>query len=114
MNPKIKEIYDMLLEIVEQLNEIDDSDKVIIENLAFNIHTIRECEATILKEGFIVNGMHGLKENPAINIRNKAETSVRQNFVLLGLDFSSKLKKQNAEDNAGPSEFIQALMGGKL
>ncbi|MED3690281.1 P27 family phage terminase small subunit [Peribacillus butanolivorans] len=107
MNPEIEELYEKILEQVQQLGEIRDTDKVVIERLAFNIHTAKECEQKLLNEGFILEGLHGLKEHPAVAIKNKSEAKIREGFVLLGLDFASQLKKKASDDGKDPwSDFL--------
>jgi P27 family predicted phage terminase small subunit len=98
MNPKIEVIYNQIFEQVEQLGTVRDTDKVVIERLAFNIHTVKECEQKLLKEGFIMEGLHGKKEHPAVAIKNKSEAKIREGYVLLGLDYSSQLKKKVADE----------------
>lgn len=98
MNPEIEEIYQEILEQVERLGEVRDTDKVVIERLAFNIYTSKECEQTLLDEGFVMEGLHGKKEHPAVGIKNKSEAKIREGYVLLGLDFASQLKKRAADE----------------
>ncbi len=73
MNPEIESIYNQILKQVEQLGIVRDTDKLIIERLAFNIHTAKDCEKKLLQEGFIVEGLHGKKEHPAVTVKNKSE-----------------------------------------
>ncbi|MFI8708479.1 P27 family phage terminase small subunit [Bacillus sp. NPDC077411] len=107
MNPEIKQLYDKILEQVEQLGEVRDTDKIVIERLAFNIHTVKECEAQLLKEGFTTNSLHGVREHPCIAVKNKSEAKIREAYVLLGLDFSSQLKKKASEE--GKNEWSDFL-----
>jgi P27 family predicted phage terminase small subunit len=107
MNTEVQELYDQILEQVKQLAEVRDTDKLVIERLAFNLHTIKKCEDQLLKEGFVMDGLHGKKEHPAVGIKVKAEGKMRENFILLGIDFASQLKKQTA--NEGKDDWSDML-----
>ncbi|CAM5206378.1 hypothetical protein UACE39S_01732 [Ureibacillus acetophenoni] len=107
MNEEIKQLYDRILEQVEQLGTVRDTDKVVIERLAFNIYTVKRCEEQLLQEGFTVLGAHKLMEHPAVAIKNKGEAKIREAMILLGLDFASQLKKQISEE--GKNEWSDFL-----
>lgn len=107
MKDRIKFYYDQIVEQVEQNKVLDDTDKVIVERLAFNIFTVEKCEEQLLNEGFIRDGLHGLKEHPAINVKNKAEANIRSGYAILGLDYLSKFKKQIVDSNKDEwSDFV--------
>ena len=94
MNEEVKDLYDKIMEQVEKLDDVRDTDKVIIEQLAFNIYTVDECQKILQEQGFVQDGLHGAKEHPAVNVKNKAQQQIRTAYILLGIDFSSQLKKK--------------------
>jgi P27 family predicted phage terminase small subunit len=94
MNEKVREIYEMIIEEVSQLDRVRDTDKETIKNLAFNIHTVRQCECILSNEGVIIEGLHGKKEHPAVSVKTKSEAQIRNGYILLGIDFASQLKKK--------------------
>lgn len=107
MNIEVNQLYNQILEQVEQLTEVRDTDKLVIERLAFNLYTVKQCEDQLLKEGFTISSLHGTKEHPAVSIKNKSEAKIKEAYILLGLDFSSQLKKKIA--NEGKDEWSDFL-----
>lgn len=102
--------------IVEELNTIDKFDSTnrpVIEALAFNLSTLEECQKILMKEGFVIDGLHGKKEHPALGISMKAQAKVLESFKVLGLDASMRLKTENKEGNQS-SDFLTSLLGGKI
>ncbi|WP_191556123.1 P27 family phage terminase small subunit [Metabacillus idriensis] len=107
MNIEIESLYEKIIEQVEQLGVVRDTDKLVIERLAFNLYTIRKCEEQLLKEGFTTGSLHGMKEHSAVGVKNKAEAKIREAYILLGLDFASQLKKKiSQEDKDEWSDFM--------
>jgi len=98
MNADTTQFYDQILDQCERLATVRDTDKLVIERLAFNLYAVEQCEAQLLKEGFVTMGAHGPREHPAVSIKNKAESKMREAYILLGLDFASQLKKQISEE----------------
>ena len=107
MNDKIQSIYKIILDQVEQVRVINETDKILMKRLAFNIYTVEECEQQLLSQGFVTQALHGNKEHPAVAVKNKAEAKMREAYVLLGIDFSSTFKKQLAGSNEDSwSDFL--------
>lgn len=107
MNPEIEEIYQEILDQVEQLGTVRKTDKTIIKRLAYNIYLVKQCEEAILRDGITVGALHGLKEHPSIATKVKAEGKIREAYILLGLDFASQLKKKASEEGKDDwSDFL--------
>ncbi|MDR6120610.1 P27 family predicted phage terminase small subunit [Bacillus sp. SLBN-46] len=107
MKSEIQKLYQMIFEQVSQLGEVRDTDKVVIERLAFNIYTVQQCEEQLLREGFTTTSLHGVREHPAVAVKNKAEAKIREAMILLGLDFSSQLKKKASDSGKNDwSDFL--------
>lgn len=98
MNNRIEELYNEILEQVEQLREVKKSDQRLIERLAYNMNLVELCEERITLDGITVPGPHGPKEHPSVATKVKAEGKIREAYILLGLDFSSQLKKKASDD----------------
>jgi P27 family predicted phage terminase small subunit len=104
--------FDFVVTELQKADKLNSTDKPIIEALSFNLSTLEECQKILMKEGFIMVGLHGKKEHPAVSISMKAQSKVLESFKVLGLDASMRLKIDKNEDGQ-PNEFLTALIGGK-
>lgn len=107
MENRIEEHYSNILEQVEQLGLVRDTDKLVIQRLAYNMNLVEQCEKRILLDGITVPGPHGPKEHPSIGTKVKAEGKIREAYILLGIDFASQLKKQVSQE--GKDEWSDFL-----
>ncbi|QDP39442.1 phage terminase small subunit P27 family [Radiobacillus deserti] len=108
-NETATKYFDFVVEELIKIDRLNTTDKPIIEGLAFNLSTMEECQKILLKEGFVLEGLHGKKEHPAVAISMKAQSKVLESFKILGLDASMRLKIDKNEDQQ--SDFIAALIG---
>lgn len=102
--------FDFVVEELQKLEKLNNTDQPIIERLAFNLATVEECEKVLIKEGFVVEALHGKKEHPAVSISMKAQSKVLEAFKVLGLDASMRLKIDKNEDGQ-QSTFLASLIG---
>ncbi|WP_026688798.1 P27 family phage terminase small subunit [Alteribacter aurantiacus] len=109
MNDKIEQIQSNIYQAVSANGTVGPTELILIDRLSFNVYTVIECERNLLKEGFVLDGLHGKKEHPSVAVKNKAEAKIRESLILLGLDAASKSKEK---DKAATSEFITQLIGG--
>ncbi|MDA2218764.1 MULTISPECIES: phage terminase small subunit P27 family [unclassified Bacillus cereus group] len=112
-NETAKISFEFVVEELQKIDKLNPTDQPVIEALAFNLWTLQKCQKTLMEEGFILDGLHGKKEHPAVSISMKAQAKVLESFKVLGIDASMRLKIDKNEDNVGPSEFLQNLIGGK-
>lgn len=104
--------FEFVVEELQKIDKLNPTDQPIIEALAFNLTTLEECQKILLEEGFVMDGLHGKKEHPAVSISMKAQSKVLESFKSLGLDASTRLKIDKNEDNQ-QSDFLTSLIGGK-
>ena len=101
--------------IVEQLKRIDKLDEAyqpIIEGLAFNLTEVEVSQRILLKEGFVMDGLHGKKEHPAVAIAKKAQSKVLESFKVLGLDASHRFKEAQAKpEDLSQDPLLMVLRG---
>ena len=50
----------------------------------------------LLNEGFVMDGLHGKKEHPAVAVK-KAQSKVIESYKILGLDASQRFKEEQAK-----------------
>ncbi|MFJ7471657.1 phage terminase small subunit P27 family [Peribacillus frigoritolerans] len=105
--------FNFIVEELTNIYKLASTDRPIIEALAFNLSTLEECQKILMKEGFVMDGLHGKKEHPAVGISMKAQAKVLESFKVLGLDASMRLKIDKNEDNQS-SDFLTSLVGGKF
>lgn len=86
-----------LVNELEKIDKLNSSDQPIIERLAFNLSIVEECESILIRDGFVMEGLHGKKEHPAVSIMMKAQSKIIECFKLLGLDAGSKLKEEQVK-----------------
>ena len=48
----------------------------------------------LLNEGFVMDGLHGKKEHPAVAIVKKHNLKVIESYKILGLDASQRFKRR--------------------
>ncbi|USL25097.1 phage terminase small subunit P27 family [Priestia megaterium] len=102
--------FDFIVEELQKLEKLNNTDQPIIERLAFNLATVEACEKILIEEGFVVGALHGKKEHPAVSISMKAQSKVLEVFKVLGLDASMRLKIDRNEDGQ-QSSFLSSLIG---
>lgn len=111
-NNRAKEYYEFIIDELKKNDRLQEIDRFIVEQLAFNLVLIEDSQKQIMEHGSVVSGIHGLKINPAIEIMNKATAKVNEAYKILGLDSSMRLKIESKEDGQ-QSDFLTALIGGK-
>lgn len=104
--------FNFIVGELKKLEKLNNTDQPVIERLAFNLATVEACEKTLIEEGFILDGLHGKKEHPAIGIYMKSQSKILESFKSLGLDASMRLKIDKNED--GHSDFLNLLIGSEL
>lgn len=87
------------------------TDHPIIERLAFNLSTVEECEKQLIRDGFVMEGLHGKKEHPAVAISMKAQSKVLEAFKLLGLDASQRFKEEQAKPEDLSNDPLLKILG---
>jgi P27 family predicted phage terminase small subunit len=100
--------------VVKNVEKLTPSDQPIVEGLAFNLATLEECQKTLLREGYVIDALHGKKEHPAVGISMKAQSKVLESFKLLGLDASSKLKEEQAKPEDLSNDPVLRVLSGKF
>ncbi|MBK5458046.1 P27 family phage terminase small subunit [Peribacillus sp. TH27] len=110
-NHKSIQQFNFIVEELSKLNKLNPTDQPIIERIAFNLATIEECEIQLLKDGFVLEGLHGKKEHPALGISMKAQAKVLEAFKLLGLDASSRLKEEQSKPEDCSNDPLLKLLG---
>ena len=109
-NESATQYFNFVVEELQKLEKLNNTDQPIIERLAFNLATIEACEKILMEEGFVVGALHGQKEHPAVSTSMKAQSKVLEAFKILGLDASMRLKIEKNEDGRQNS-FLSSLIG---
>ncbi|MBK0009873.1 phage terminase small subunit P27 family [Bacillus sp. S35] len=112
-NESATQYFNFVIEELQKLEKLNNTDQPIIERLAFNLATVEACEKILIEEGFVVGALHGKKEHPAVSISMKAQSKVLEAFKILGLDASMRLKIDKNEDGQH-SDFLSSLVGHKF
>ncbi|MGG0790408.1 P27 family phage terminase small subunit [Peribacillus simplex] len=89
--------FNFVVEQLRRIEKLDDAYQPIIEGLAFNLTEIESCQKSLLKEGFVLDGLHGKKEHPAVGVAKKAQAKVLESYKVLGLDASQRFKEEQAK-----------------
>lgn len=92
-----KKHFNFVVEQLERIGKLDDAYRPIIEGLGWNLTEVEECQKTLLKEGFIMDGLHGKKEHPAVAVSKKAQAKILESYKVLGLDASQRFKEEQSK-----------------
>ncbi|WP_028390547.1 P27 family phage terminase small subunit [Bacillus cihuensis] len=106
--------FDFVVEQLQIEEKLNATDQPIIEALSFNLATLEECQKILMKEGFVMEGLHGKKEHPAVGISMKAQAKVLESFKLLGLDASSRFKEEQAKPEDNSNDLVLKVLRGEL
>lgn len=102
--------FNFVVDQLERIGKLDEAYQPIIEGLAWNLTEVEECQKTLLKEGLIMDGLHGKKEHPAVSISKKAQSKVLESYKVLGLDASQRFKEEQAKpEDLSNDPLIQLL-----
>jgi P27 family predicted phage terminase small subunit len=112
-NDIAREYYNFIINELKKIDRLQETDKFIVEGLAFNLGLIEDAQVQIMERGSVVNGIHGPKINPAVEIMNKATSKVNEAYKILALDSSMRLKIDSKEDGQ-QSDFLNGLISGKF
>ena len=104
-----RKYFDFIVEALEKLERLNETDRPIIEGLAFNLVLIEQSQKSIMKHGPIIEGLHGTKIHPAVEVMNRANQKVNEAYRLLGLDSSMRLKIEKNEEEQ-QSSFLSSLI----
>ncbi|WP_249598508.1 phage terminase small subunit P27 family [Peribacillus frigoritolerans] len=111
-NEAAKKYHGFIVDELQKIDRLQQTDKPIIDGLAFNLSLMEDAQKTIMKEGSILEGLHGKKVHPAVDILNRSQAKVNEAYKILGLDSSMRLKIESKEEGQ-QSDFLTALIGGK-
>jgi P27 family predicted phage terminase small subunit len=95
--------------IVEELQKIDrlqQTDKPIIEGLAFNLAMVEDAQKSIMKYGSVIQGIHGLKVHPSVDVLQRSQAKVNEAYKILGLDSGMRLKIESKEPKNEWGDFL--------
>ena len=111
-SPEAKYYFDFIVKTLEELGQLEEIDQPIIEGLAFNLALIRNAQEMIMKEGIVVDALHGKKPHPAIEVLNRSQAKVNEAYKLLGLDSDTRMKiEQLKMDDLKNDPLIKILKG---
>ncbi|MED1104973.1 phage terminase small subunit P27 family [Bacillus paramycoides] len=103
--------FDFVVEELQKIEKLTPTDHPIIGRLAFNLSTVEECEKQLIRDGFVIEGLHGKKEHPAVAISMKAQSKVLEAFKLLGLDASQRFKEEQAKPEDLSNDPLLKILG---
>jgi P27 family predicted phage terminase small subunit len=95
--------------IVEEFQRIDrlqQTDRPIIEGLAFNLALVEDAQKSIMKHGSVIQGIHGLKVHPSVDVLQRSQAKVNEAYKILGLDSGMRLKIESKDTKDDWSDFI--------
>ncbi|MFD6443008.1 P27 family phage terminase small subunit, partial [Peribacillus sp. NPDC060186] len=75
-NDTAREYYGFIIDELKKIDRFQGTDKFIVEQLSFNLALIEDSQKNIMENGSVINGIHGLKISPAIEVMNKATAKV--------------------------------------
>ncbi|SIR68591.1 phage terminase, small subunit, putative, P27 family [Peribacillus simplex] len=102
--------FNFIVEQLQRIEKLDEAYLPIIDALAFNLTEVESCQKVLMKEGFIMDGLHGKKEHPAVSISKKAQSKVLESYKVLGLDASQRFKEDQAKpEDLNKDPLIQLL-----
>jgi P27 family predicted phage terminase small subunit len=106
-NEAAKIFHGFIVEELQKINRLQQTDKPIICGLAFNLSMMEEAQKTIMKEGTILDGLHGKKLHPAVDLLNRSQAKVNEAYKILGLDSGMRLKiEKNEEGKNDWSDYL--------
>ncbi|MFB5197880.1 phage terminase small subunit P27 family [Neobacillus sp. KR4-4] len=106
-NDTARRFHGFIIDELQKINRLQQTDKPIIEGLAFNLAMVEDAQKTILKEGSIMDGLHGKKLHPAVDLLNRSQAKVNEAYKILGLDSGMRLKiEKNEEGKNDWSDFL--------
>jgi P27 family predicted phage terminase small subunit len=111
-NESAANYFNFIVEELEKIDRLQQTDRPIIEGLAFNLSMMEECQKRIMIDGSIINGVHGLKVHPSVDVLNRSLAKVNEAYKILGLSADLRLRLDQKEE--GQSDFITTLIGGNF
>ncbi|HDX9503247.1 TPA: P27 family phage terminase small subunit [Bacillus thuringiensis] len=103
--------FNFVVEQLKRIEKLDNSYQPIIEGLAFNLREVETCQKILLNEGFVMDGLHGKKEHPAVAIVKKAQSKVIESYKILGLDASQRFKEEQAKPEDLSNDPLLKVLG---
>ncbi|MGE1103392.1 P27 family phage terminase small subunit [Peribacillus simplex] len=104
--------FNFVIDELQKIEKLHTTDQPVIEALSFNLATLEECQKIMLKEGFVMDGLHGKKEHPAVSISLKAQSKVLETFKVLGLDAASRFKEDQVKtEDLSDDPLLKILRG---